>query len=136
MEITKSSKIQNSLYVKNYCIWAYNFHMTVTSNEIITRKVFVELPRDFHFFRNWNIWIGITWTKISSYMRDSTWRLFIVKKAKIFWSYVKHFWILADVRILIRMYNLDRSMQIKKKSKVFQFFIKCYYFNLYNPLKI
>ena len=32
------------------------------------------------------------------YMRDSTCRWFIVKKAKIFWSYVKHFWIVAGMR--------------------------------------
>ena len=36
--------------------------------------------------------------KISCYIRDSAYRWFIVKKAKIFWICFKHFWILADVR--------------------------------------
>ena len=43
-------------------------------------------------------WTGIICKKIPCYMRDSACRWFIVKKAKIFWSYVKHFWILAGVR--------------------------------------
>ena len=34
---------------------------------------------------------GITCKKIPCYMRDSACRWFIVKKAKIFSSYVKHF---------------------------------------------
>ena len=42
--------------------------------------------------------IGITYKKILCYMRDSACRWFIVKKAKIFWSYAKHFWIFAGVR--------------------------------------
>ena len=41
---------------------------------------------------------GITCMKTSCYMWDSACRWFIVKKAKIFWSYVKHFWILAGVK--------------------------------------
>ena len=32
-------KNTKSLYVENYCIWAYDFYMTVISNEIITRKI-------------------------------------------------------------------------------------------------
>ena len=30
-------------------------------------------------------------------MRDSAWRWFIAKRSKMFWIYVKHFWILAGV---------------------------------------
>ena len=41
---------------------------------------------------------GITCKKILCYMHDSACRWFIVQKAKIFWSYVKHFWILTGVR--------------------------------------
>ena len=41
---------------------------------------------------------GITCKKIPCYMRDSACWWFIVKKAKIFLSYVKHFWILVVVR--------------------------------------
>ena len=33
-------------------------------------------------------------------MHDSACKWFIIKKAQIFWSYVKHFWILAGVRKL------------------------------------
>ena len=47
---------------------------------------------------------GITYKKIPCNMRDTGCRWFIVKRAKLFWSYVKHFWILAGVtkcRILI-----------------------------------
>ena len=32
-------------------------------------------------------------------MRDSAWRWFIVKKSKIFWSYVKHFSIFEFPRV-------------------------------------
>ena len=32
------------------------------------------------------------------YMHDSACKWFIVTKAKIFWSYVKKFWIVAGVR--------------------------------------
>ena len=41
---------------------------------------------------------GITCKKISSYMRDSTCRWLIVENAKIFRSYVKHFWIFPGER--------------------------------------
>ena len=34
---------------------------------------------------------GITCKKIPCYMRGSAWRWFVVKKAKMFGSYVKHF---------------------------------------------
>ena len=44
------------------------------------------------------IWTGTTCKKIPYYMRESACRWFIVKKAKIFWSYIKHVWILAGVR--------------------------------------
>ena len=40
----------------------------------------------------------ITCKKIPCYMRDSACRWFIVNKAKIFGSCVKHFWILVGVR--------------------------------------
>ena len=35
------SIIQNSMFIENYCIWAYNFYVTVTCNEAATRKKFV-----------------------------------------------------------------------------------------------
>ena len=35
---------------------------------------------------------------ISCYMRGSACQRFILKKAKIFWSYTKHYWFLAGVR--------------------------------------
>ena len=41
----------------------------------------------------------ITCKKIPCYMGHSACRWFIVKKkTQMFWSYVKHFWILAGVR--------------------------------------
>ena len=36
---------------------------------------------------------GIAWKKIPCYMHDSACRWFVVKKAKMFQSYVKHFWL-------------------------------------------
>ena len=51
---------------------------------------------------------GITCKKIPCYMRDSACRWFIVKKTKIFWSYVKYFIILVGVakrRILIGLFK-------------------------------
>ena len=50
------------------------------------------------------IWTGITCKKIPCYMHDSACRWFKVKKAKMFWNYDKHSWILAGMtkcRILI-----------------------------------
>ena len=41
---------------------------------------------------------GITCKKIPCHVHDSACRWFIVKKAKIFWSYVKHFWVPTCVR--------------------------------------
>ena len=40
---------------------------------------------------------GITCKKIPCYLHDTACRWFFVKKAKIFWSYVKCFWILQRV---------------------------------------
>ena len=65
--------------------------------------------RRSHFKKTWHnhgtiIGTGITCRKIPCYIRNSASRWFIVKKAKLFWSYLKHFWILAGVkkrRILI-----------------------------------
>ena len=54
---------------------------------------FTETTWNYNIVRN-----TITCTKISCCTRDSACWWFIVKKAKIFWSYVKHFWILAGVR--------------------------------------
>ena len=39
------------------------------------------------------IWTGTTCKKMFCYMRESACRWLIVENAKIFWSYVKHFWI-------------------------------------------
>ena len=50
------------------------------------------------YFHGAIIRTGIKCMKIPCYMRDSPCRWFIVKKAKIFWSYVKHFWIFTGVR--------------------------------------
>ena len=41
---------------------------------------------------------GITWKKIRCNMCNSACRWCIVRKAEIFWSYVKHFWIFAGMR--------------------------------------
>ena len=50
-----------------------------------------------HYHHGTIIQTRITCKKIC-YMHDSACRWFIVKKAKMFWSYVKHFWILAGVK--------------------------------------
>ena len=41
---------------------------------------------------------GITCKKISCYLHESAYTWFNVKKVKIFWIYVKHFWVLPIVR--------------------------------------
>ena len=83
------------------------------------QKLIYPMPRaDIAFDLNWFLYghinhgtiirTGITGKKIPCYMRDSAYRWFIVKKAKIFWSYVKHSWILAGVtkcRILIGLWK-------------------------------
>ena len=67
---------------------------------------------------------GITYKKIPCYMRDLSYRWFIVKKVKIFWSYVIHFWILTGVRkcrILIGLWKwafLNCPRLIGRKNEV------------------
>ena len=101
------------------------------------------------------VWTWITCKNISCYMHDSVCWFFIVKKAKIFRGYVKHFWILAGGRkwrILIGLWNYVFwiaqpyfSNDIIKQSASFfflllrlslmkkiKFIIKCYCFNHYN----
>ena len=59
-------------------------------------------------FQETIIQTGITCKETPCYMRDSSCWWSIVKKAKIFWSYVKYFWILPEVRhcrILISLWN-------------------------------
>ena len=52
----------------------------------------LNVPLEPLFFKHGTIIrTGITCKKILCYMRDSACRWFIVKKAKIFQSYVKHF---------------------------------------------
>ena len=50
------------------------------------------------FYHGTIIQTGKTCNKTPYYMCDSVCKWFIVKKANIFWRYVKHFWILAGVR--------------------------------------
>ena len=60
---------------------------------------------------------GITCKEIPFYMRDSACRWFIVKKGKIFWGYVKHFWVLASVcGSFSRAAPLVEHLRNKKKS--------------------
>ena len=67
---------------------------------------------------------GTTYKKIPCYMRDSSYRWFIVKKVEIFWNYVKHFWILTGVRkcrILIGLWKwafLNCPRLIARKNEV------------------
>ena len=54
------------------------------------------------------IWVGIISRKISYYMCDSACRRSVNKIAKIFWSYIKQFWKLQQVRncrILISLWT-------------------------------
>ena len=46
------SRIQNNRYVeiKNYCIRTCNFHMTIISKEIVTRKNLLWISGRSHYF--------------------------------------------------------------------------------------
>ena len=58
-------------------------------------------------------------------MRDSACAWLIVENAKIFWGYVKHFWILPrekNCRILNHV--LDRGDQTKLVSASFSYFVE------------
>ena len=64
----------------------------------------------FFLFHETIIRTGITCKKILSCIPNSGCKWFIIKKAEIFWSYVKHFWILASVRkcrMLIGLWKED-----------------------------
>ena len=54
------SEIQNSLYVGNYCTWAYHFYMMAISNEILENFIC-----NFHTLSNfsstWNKEAGSCW---------------------------------------------------------------------------
>ena len=38
------SKIQTSVFVENYCMYEYDFYMTVTRNEAATQKTLFLIP--------------------------------------------------------------------------------------------
>ena len=64
-----------------------------------TVVVMVMMMKILFFYQNLHpnhetiIQTGISCKKIPCYMRDSAGRWLIVENAKIFWSYMKHFWI-------------------------------------------
>ena len=104
-------------YVLFYCN-AFHILKVLKWNKALVRSVY----RKFFFFPPEKLkkecmhWVlhgtimrtGIACKKIPCYMRESACMWFIVKKEKIFWSYVKHFWIFAGVRkcrILIGLYK-------------------------------
>ena len=63
-------------------------------------------PNFFTFKHGTIIQLGITCKKICCYKRESASRWLIVENAKIFWSYVKQFWIFLrerNCRILIAL---------------------------------
>ena len=99
-----------------------------------------------HFVaKTMELWIRteITWKKVPCYMPDSACRWFIVKKAEIFWIYVKHFWILASVRKFWILIGLCKQAFLNLVSASFtfllfrllmpkiKFLIKCYCLNRY-----
>ena len=101
------------------------------------------------------IWTGIACKKIPYYMPGSACRWFIVKKAKMFRSYIKYFWILACVSkcrnwigqckqvflncptIFLDWHNKAKLvpasfLAFKTFNKKTRFLMKCYCFNRYN----
>ena len=64
----------------------------------LSYKIFQLISMSSILYHGTIIRTGITCKKIPCYMRDSACWWSIVKKTKIFWSYVKHFWILEGVR--------------------------------------
>ena len=90
----------------------FEFRFSCWGKDKIKRQKYRILNFGFRFIKNTKWYFGYTdWIackKIPCYMCDSAWRCFIVKKVKIFWSYVKHFWIIADKRkgsILIALWK-------------------------------
>ena len=70
-------------------IWYYLYNLKNTDGGVL---LLIQPWLKVALFRHVTIiGIGITWKKIPCYMRDSACRWCIVKKAKIFSSYVKHF---------------------------------------------
>ena len=70
-------------------IWYYLYNLKNTDGGVL---LLIQPWLKVALFRHVTIIrIGITWKKIPCYMRDSACRWCIVKKAKIFSSYVKHF---------------------------------------------
>ena len=140
--------------------WSCSFNITRKLNlvrDFISRKqqkLCCKLVERYYFIHGTIIRKAITCKKIACYMRDSAFRWFIVKKPKIFWSYVKHFWVLADVRkcrILIGVCNwaflncptifLDCHnktycqllfLAFNSFNEKTNFLIMCYFFNRYN----
>ena len=97
----------------------------------IAKKVYVCMYKHGTIIRT-----GITYKKIPRYMRDSAYRWFLVENAKIFSSYVKHFWIFPrerNCRILIGLCKevfmnhpimfLDRDNKGKLVPPSFSYFL-------------
>ena len=102
----KRSKILQKLNKRNcFCVHSVSYLMAFLPQRLIyTIRIWFNFAfgsffeHDHLLTHGTIIRTGITCKKISCYMRDSACRWFIVKKAKIFWSYVKYFWILVSVR--------------------------------------
>ena len=108
--IVQKTSLRENLWAKNTSLTcqetlSYLFDITQTHHLAfyITRQQLFhwKLPR---FEGGTKIQTGTTCKKILCYMRDSACTWLIVQNAEIFWSYVKHFWILPrerNCRILI-----------------------------------
>ena len=70
-------------------------HISEKGKKILRPRYFLQKKTCYHgtIMRT-----GITCKKIPCYMRNSACMWFVVKIAKMFWSYAKHFWILEGVR--------------------------------------
>ena len=79
--------------------WEYYVSAVLTPKELtFSISLFFHCVKGVRIRNESIIRIGIACKKIPCYMRNSACMWFIVKKAKIFWNYVKHFWIIAGDR--------------------------------------
>ena len=95
---TRKSYLQNAwkrfplyLHLIPYFLW-------FTTRKFVFSRSFTDLAIMFCLYHGTIMWTGITCKNIPCCMGGSFCRWFVVKKAKIFSRFVKHFWILAGVR--------------------------------------
>ena len=103
------SKIQNSMFDENFCIWTYNFYITVTHNEATTRKTWPAPEKKKLAF------VGKVLSRFNIifyiYLSSSSWHLFPML-AWVGWFLMKDFQVFLSLAMSLLTFLSFRSLLI------------------------